>query len=160
MKIADNKVALIHYTLTNATQDVLDSSEGQEPLAYIHGHGHIVPGLENALGGRSKGDRFSVTVKAAEGYGEHDERLTQQVPRQMFSGVDEIEVGMQFHAQTEQGMQVVTVVGVSDDMITIDGNHPLAGQDLHFEIEVVDVRDASAEELEHGHAHGEGGHHH
>ncbi len=160
MKIADNKVALIHYTLTNATQDVLDSSEGQEPLAYIHGHGHIVPGLENALDGRSKGDRFSVTVSAQEGYGEHDERLTQSVPRQMFSGVDEIEVGMQFHAQTEQGMQVVTVVEVADDTITIDGNHPLAGQDLHFDIEVVDVRDASAEELEHGHVHGEGGHHH
>ncbi len=160
MKIADNKVALIHYTLTNATQDVLDSSEGQEPLAYIHGHGHIVPGLENALDGRSKGDRFSVTVSAQEGYGEHDEHLTQSVPRQMFSGVDEIEVGMQFHAQTEQGMQVVTVVEVADDTITIDGNHPLAGQDLHFDIEVVDVRDASAEELEHGHVHGEGGHHH
>ncbi len=160
MKIADNKVALIHYTLTNADQDVLDSSEGQEPLAYIHGHGHIVPGLENALDGRSKGDRFSVTVSAQEGYGEHDERLTQAVPRQMFSGVEEIEVGMQFHAQTEQGMQVVTVVGVADDTITIDGNHPLAGQDLHFDIEVVDVRDASAEELEHGHVHGEGGHHH
>ncbi len=160
MKIADNKVALIHYTLTNATQDVLDSSEGQEPLAYIHGHGHIVPGLENALDGRSKGDRFSVTVSAQEGYGEHDERLTQSVPRQMFSGVDEIEVGMQFHAQTEQGMQVVTVIEVADDTITIDGNHPLAGQDLHFDIEVVDVRDASAEELEHGHVHGEGGHHH
>ena len=160
MKIADNKVALIHYTLTNADQDVLDSSEGQEPLAYIHGHGHIVPGLENALDGRSKGDRFSVTVSAQEGYGEHDERLTQAVPRQMFSGVEEIEVGMQFHAQTEQGMQVVTVVSVADDTITIDGNHPLAGQDLHFDIEVVDVRDASAEELEHGHVHGEGGHHH
>lgn len=160
MKIATNKVALINYTLSNDQGEVLDSSEGAEPLAYIHGAGNIIPGLETALQGRQKGDSFKVSIPAEEGYGERDDRLTQVVSKDMFSGVDEIEIGMQFHAQTDAGMQVITVTAVEGDEVTIDGNHPLAGETLHFDVEIVEVRDASSEELDHGHVHGTGGHHH
>ncbi|NNM51748.1 MAG: peptidylprolyl isomerase [Pseudomonadales bacterium] len=160
MKIATNKVALINYTLSNDQGEVLDSSEGAEPLAYIHGAGNIIPGLENALQGRQKGDSFKVSIPAEEGYGERDDRLTQVVSKDMFSGVDEIEIGMQFHAQTDAGMQVITVTAVEGDEVTIDGNHPLAGETLHFDVDIVEVRDASSEELDHGHVHGTGGHHH
>ncbi len=160
MKIATNKVALINYTLTNDQGEVLDSSEGAEPLAYIHGAGNIIPGLENALDGRQQGDAFKVSIPAEQAYGERDDRLTQIVPKTMFSGVDDIEIGMQFHAQTDAGMQVITVTAVEGDDVTIDGNHPLAGETLHFDVEIVEVREASSEELDHGHVHGTGGHHH
>ena len=160
MKIATNKVALINYTLTNVQGEVLDSSEGAEPLAYIHGAGNIIPGLENALDGRQQGDAFKVSIPAEQAYGERDDRLTQIVPKTMFSGVDDIEIGMQFHAQTDAGMQVITVTAVEGDDVTIDGNHPLAGETLHFDVEIVEVREASSEELDHGHVHGTGGHHH
>jgi FKBP-type peptidyl-prolyl cis-trans isomerase SlyD len=160
MLIAQDKVVLIHYTLTNAKGEVLDSSSGGDPLAYLHGQGNIIPGLEKALEGRQAGDRLSVAVEAAEGYGERDDRLVQQVPRRQFGGAN-VQPGMQFHAQTSQGQaRVVTVTRIVGDMVTVDGNHPLAGEKLHFEVEVTGVRDASTEELEHGHVHGPGGHHH
>jgi FKBP-type peptidyl-prolyl cis-trans isomerase SlyD len=160
MKIQAQSVASFHYTLTDDEGETIDSSEGQEPLSYLHGANNIVPGLEKALLGKTIGDKFKVSVIPEEGYGEYDENLTQRLERSMFGGIDEIEVGMEFQAQTEHGHQVVTVTHVEGDDVVIDGNHPLAGQHLHFAIEVTDVRDASAEELAHGHVHGPGGHHH
>ncbi|HET8730798.1 MAG TPA: peptidylprolyl isomerase [Moraxellaceae bacterium] len=160
MQIANDVVALIEYTLTDDQGNVIDSSVGGEPLAYLHGAGNIIPGLETALEGKKVGDSLKVSVAPAEGYGEKDEGLLQTVPRTMFRGVEQIEVGMQFHAQTDYGMQVITVAKVEGDSITVDGNHPLAGQNLNFDVKVVEVRPATSEELEHGHVHGAGGHHH
>jgi FKBP-type peptidyl-prolyl cis-trans isomerase SlyD len=157
MSITENKVALIHYTLKNDDGATLDSSEGQEPLAYLHGHQNLVPGLEKELEGKAVGDKLSVTVPAEEGYGEKDPQLIQELSRDMFGGVDDIEVGMEFHAQTQNGNQVVEVIDVAEDTITIDGNHPLAGMNLNFEVEVTEIRDATEEELQHGHVHAEGG---
>lgn len=157
--IALNHVVLFHYTLTNAEGETLDQSQG-EPLAYLHGAGNIIPGLENALTGKVVGDKLTVNVPAAEGYGEYNAEMVQEVPRNMFQGVDDIQPGMQFQAQTDDGMQVVTVKDVSDESIFVDANHPLAGQDLNFDVEIVDIRPASQEELDHGHVHGAGGHHH
>lgn len=160
MQIAQNTVVQIHYTLKNAAGDVIDTSAGQEPLAYLHGGGNIVEGLESALAGKTVGDKLDVTVEPERGYGERREDLVQDVERSNFVGVEEIEVGMQFLAQTPWGEQPVTVIAVADDSVQLDGNHPLAGETLNFSVEVVDVRQASEEELQHGHAHGEGGHHH
>ncbi len=157
MSITENKVALIHYTLKNDDGATLDSSEGQEPLAYLHGHQNLVPGLEKELEGKTVGDKLNVTVAPEEGYGEKDTQLIQELPRDMFGGVDNIEVGMEFHAQTQNGNQVVEVIDVAEDTITIDGNHPLAGMNLNFEVEVTEIRDATEEELQHGHVHGAAG---
>lgn len=160
MQIAARTVATFHYTLTDDAGKVIDSSSGHAPLAYLHGAGNIVPGLEKALEGRAAGDKFDVVVSPEEGYGEPNEMLIQTVPREAFQGVDELEVGMAFQAQTPQGAISVVISKIEDGMVTVDGNHPLAGQNLHFAIEVVEVRDASLEELAHGHVHGAGGHHH
>lgn len=161
MNVAQDKVVIIHYTLRNDAGSVIDSSSGGDPLAYIHGQGNIIPGLEKALEGKVKGDKVSVKVEPAEGYGVRDASLVQQVPRRSFGGVSNIQPGMQFHAQTSQGhTRVVTVVGVKGDMVTVDGNHPLAGENLNFDVEIAEVRDATDEELAHGHVHGPGGHHH
>ncbi|MDO8266808.1 MAG: peptidylprolyl isomerase [Moraxellaceae bacterium] len=160
MQIAKDLVACIEYTLTDDAGTVIDSSVGGEPLAYLHGSGNIIPGLEDALEGKKVGDSFKVSIAPADGYGEKNEGLMQVVPKEMFQGVDTIEVGMQFHAQTDHGMQVITVAAVEGSNITVDGNHPLAGQNLNFDVKVVEVRAASAEELDHGHVHGAGGHHH
>ncbi len=157
--IANDHVVKFNYTLTNGEGQILDKSEG-EPLAYLHGAGNIIPGLENALTGKVAGDKLTVTVPAAEGYGEYHAEMVQEVPRQMFQGVDNIQAGMQFQAQTDDGIQIVTVKAVEDENIIIDANHPLAGQDLTFDVEITEVRAATAEELDHGHVHGEGGHHH
>lgn len=160
MLIAQDKVVLIHYTLKNDEGEVIDSSSGQEPLAYLHGQGNIVPGLEKALEGKQAGDKLSVRVEPSEGYGTRDARLVQAVPRRQFGSAN-VQPGMQFHAQTSQGhTRVVTVTGIAGDMVTVDGNHPLAGENLNFDVEVTGVRDASEEELSHGHVHGPGGHHH
>lgn len=161
MQIAENKVVFIHYTLTNQAGEVLDSSHGRgEPLGYLHGHGNIIPGLENALAGKGAGDKLDVTVEPAEGYGDRHEQLVQQVPREAFQGVDELQPGMQFQADTGMGPRLFTITKVEDEQVTVDGNHPLAGETLSFAVEVTDVREASEEELEHGHVHGEGGHEH
>ncbi|KAA8734767.1 peptidylprolyl isomerase [Acinetobacter qingfengensis] len=157
--IANDHVVKFHYTLTNSEGEVLDKSEGQ-PLAYLHGAGNIIPGLENALTGKTTGEKLVVNVPAAQGYGEYNPDLVQEVPRQMFQGVDNIEAGMQFQAQTDDGVQIVTVKGVEGDSVIVDANFPLAGQDLTFDVEIVEVRQATEEELTHGHVHGEGGHHH
>ena len=160
MKITENSVVSFHYTLTDKDGKVIDSSAGNEPLTYLHGQGQIVPGLENTLAGKVVGDKLDVNVSAEEGYGEHQDFMVQQVPRDAFQGVDDIEVGMQFQAQTPQGGMTVTVTAVDETTVTVDGNHPLAGQDLFFAVEVVTVREATEEEISHGHVHGEGGHHH
>lgn len=160
MTVAKNKVVLIDYTLTNNSGEVLDSSEGGEPLAYIHGIGNIIAGLEEALEGRKTGDSLSVSISPEKGYGVRDDAKIQTVPRRMFQGVDDINPGMQFHAQTQNGLEVVTVTGVTSDMVTVDANHPLAGETLNFAVTIIEVRDPSEEEMEHGHVHGPGGHHH
>lgn len=160
MQIAERSVVSFNYTLTNTAGEVLDTSEGRAPLTYLHGVGQIVPGLEEAMAGHVAGDRFEVDVAAEDGYGERVEQLIQTVPRAAFQGVDHLEVGMQFQAQTGQGALSVVVTSIDGDHVTVDGNHPLAGEALHFAIEVTDVREASVEEVLHGHVHGEGGHHH
>jgi FKBP-type peptidyl-prolyl cis-trans isomerase SlyD len=160
MTISTNHVVSIHYTLTNDAGEILDSSTGNDPLAYIHGIGNIIPGLESALTGRALGDKFKVSIAPEDGYGLRDNEMMQNVPKSAFQGVDEILPGMQFQAQSPQGMTLVTVVDVDGDEVILDGNHPMAGMTLHFEVEVADIRDATSEELEHGHVHGPGGHHH
>lgn len=146
MNISADKFASIHYTLTDSEGQVIDSSAGEEPMTYQHGHNSIVPGLENALEGKAAGDKFSIVVPPEEGYGEVDPAMIQVLGKDQFTGVDNVEVGMQFHAETQKGMQIVEVIGVDDETVTINANHPLAGLDLHFDIEVVEVREANEEE--------------
>jgi FKBP-type peptidyl-prolyl cis-trans isomerase SlyD len=154
MQIARHTVASIDYTLTDNDGQVLDTSEGREPLTYIHGEGNLIPGLETALEGQNPGDSLSVTIEPAEAYGERDERLIQQVPMAAFEGVESVEPGMRFQATDEQGQgRVVTVTEVEGDEVTVDANHPLAGQPLNFEVSVVEVREATPEEIDHGHVH-------
>jgi len=160
MQIAARTVVNFHYTLSNDTGEVLDSSQGGDPLTYLHGAGNIVAGLETALEGRGVGDSFKVRVAPEEGYGVHQAQLVQDVPRSAFAGVEKVQAGMQFQADTPEGVQNVTVARVTGDSVTVDGNHPLAGQHLNFAIEVTAVRLASVEELSHGHVHGPGGHAH
>lgn len=160
MQIAANKVATIAYTLKDETGSLIDQADKNEPFAFIHGVGNIIPGLESALEGKSTGDQVNVSIEPTQGYGERDDTLIQELSKEMFEGVDDIKEGMQFHAQTNQGMSIVTVTQVEGDQVTIDGNHPLAGVTLNFDVDVIDVRDATEEELEHGHAHGAGGHQH
>jgi FKBP-type peptidyl-prolyl cis-trans isomerase SlyD len=160
MQIAADKVVSIDYTLRNDAGEVLDQSAPDSPLHYLHGHGNLLPGLESALVGKSQGDQVDAVIPPAEAYGEFDAGLVQVVPREMFQGVDTIEPGMQFQAQSGQGMQIITVKEVNDENVTVDANHQLAGETLHFDVTVKDVRDASAEELSHGHVHGPGGHEH
>ena len=156
MQIAQNKVAVVTYTLTNAGGAVLDEANEAQPFAFIAGVGNIIPGLDEAMAGKVAGDAVQVTVAPEDAYGERLDELTQVVPMEMFQGVDNIEIGMQFQAQTEQGMSVVTVAKVEEEQVTIDGNHPLAGETLNFDVKVLEVRDATEDELEHGHVHGAG----
>lgn len=160
MSIQQDQVVSIHYTLKNDAGEVLDSSAEGEPLTYLHGHGNLIAGLERELTGKKAGDKLQVKIPPADGYGEYDKGLIQKVPRRALKGIPKITVGMRLQAQTGEGVRAVTVSHVAGDMVTLDGNHPLAGQNLNFEVEVADVRPASAEELSHGHVHGPGGHHH
>ena len=161
MQIAANKAVSIDYTLTNDAGEVIDSSTGGAPLVYLHGAGNIIVGLEKALLGKQVGDELKVSVEPQEAYGEYSAELVATLNRSMFEGVDELEVGMQFHASGPDGsMQIVTIRELDGEDVIVDGNHPLAGQRLNFAVKVVNVRDASAEEVAHGHVHGEGGHHH
>lgn len=160
MQIADNKVISIYFTLTDADGEILDSSADQPPLDYLHGHNNLVDGLEVALTGKAVGDTFTVTLQPEEAYGLRNDELVQEVPRSVFEGIDEIEVGMQFEAQFPSGPRAVTIAKIAADEITIDANHPLAGETLTFEVEVAAIREASDEEIGHGHAHGPEGHHH
>ena len=158
MKAEKNMVVSIHYTLKDEEGNVLDSSQGRDPLDYVHGAGHIIPGLEKAIEGKSQGDEISVTVTPEEGYGTRDEELMHEVSRSQFGDIEDIQVGMQFQVGTEQGPMVMTVAGVDDENVTMDGNHPLADVTLNFKVAVAGVREASEEEINptHDHTHGGG----
>ncbi|HEV3182255.1 MAG TPA: peptidylprolyl isomerase [Steroidobacteraceae bacterium] len=160
MSISKDQVVSIHYTLRDDAGEVIDSSAEGEPLSYLHGHGNLIAGLERELAGRKPGDRLQAKIAPAEGYGEYDQQLVQRVARRALKGIDNVRVGMRLQAHTPQGPRAVTVTQVSGDLVTLDGNHPLAGKNLNFEVEVAAVRPATEEELAHGHVHGAGGHHH
>ena len=161
MTIKENSVVSIDYTLKNDQGEVIDSSEGQDPLAYLHGYNNIIPGLESELLGKKVGDSFKVSVQPADGYGEVNPALTQVVPISAFAGVETVEPGMQFHAEGPEGQtEMITVTSVDGDNVTISGNHPLAGEILHFDVTVQDIREATEEELAHGHVHAPGHDHH
>ncbi len=152
--VGDNSVVSIHYTLTSDAGEVIDSSEGAEPLRYLHGAGNIIPGLERALVGKATGSSMQVSIAPEDGYGEPQPELVQQIPVSAFEGVDAIEPGMAFQAEDAQGnARRVVVRSVDDDQVVIDGNHPLAGVQLNFDVQVVDVRDATPDEIAHGHVH-------
>ncbi len=153
MQISENKVVSFHYTLKNDAGEVIDSSEGRDPLTYLHGAGNIISGLEKALEGKDNGEHVEVSVAPEEAYGVRNESLIQSVPRNAFEGVDQIEPGMQFQAQTPAGMQVLTVMKVEGDEVVVDGNHPLAGETLHFSVDIAEIREATEEELAHSHVH-------
>ncbi len=150
MEIANNTVVSIDYTLTGDDGQVIDTSEGREPLQYLHGHQNIIPGLENAIEGKSEGDELDVVVQPEEGYGAYRDELVQEVPRNAFEGVDELEPGMSFRAESNAGPMTVMVTEVGDDTVTVDGNHMLAGKVLNFQVAIKDVREASAEEVAQG----------
>ena len=161
MKIEKNKVVSIDYKLTNDKNETVDSSEGREPLAYLHGNGNLIAGLEKALDGKISGDKLTVSIPPEEGYGLRDDAKLIEIPREVFKGVDEVKPGMQFQARNKEGaVELLTVLAVAGDKVTIDANHPLAGETLNFDVTVRDVREATAEELAHGHVPGAGGHHH
>lgn len=157
MQVTTNKAVTIHYTLTNQTGDIVDSSRDGDPLPYIHGVGALVPGLEKELEGKSSGDNVAVTVQPEDGYGVRTPELIESVPKEVFQFEGEIEVGMRFEAETDHGVELVEVTEVNNETVTVDANHPLAGEVLSFDVDVIEVRDATADELEHGHIHGEGG---
>jgi FKBP-type peptidyl-prolyl cis-trans isomerase SlyD len=160
MNIGDGKVVLIHYTLRDAQGAVLGSSDGGNPITYLHGKGGIVPGLEEALTGKVAGDRIDVVVAPEKGYGLRDERLVQMIPRDRFPNSGSLAAGQQFHADGPHGGRLLTLTQVEKDLVTVDGNHPLAGKSLHFSVEVTEVRKATRVEVTHGHVHGPGGHKH
>ena len=160
MKIEKDRVVRFHYAVAEAGQaSVENSKDGGQPLAILFGHGNIIPGLEKAMDGREAGDSFGVDVPAAEAYGERREGLTQRVPKKHF-GEQKLAPGQQVVLNTNFGPRAVTIEKVGMSVVDIDLNHPMAGKDLDFDIEIVEVREASAEELAHGHVHGDGGHQH
>ena len=156
MDIKKDKVVTIDYSLRDAAGKLLDSSDGSEPLIYLHGNDNIIPGLEKHLEGKSAGDSVSCVVPAVDAYGERDETLVFKVGKKDFGDNVEVSPGMQFEAHGEDGAQIVTVVSVNGDEVTIDANHPLAGETLHFDVKVLNVREPTEEELKHGHVHAEG----
>jgi len=161
MKITTDKVALLEFDLTSDAGEVLDTSKGRQPLAYIHGKGGILPGLEKALDGRSVGESFKVRIAAEEAYGKYVDGMEQRVPRDQFPAEMELLVGMQLQAKGPDGkVHPVMITELGDAEVVLDANHPLAGVPLNFSIEIKEVRDATEEELGHGHVHGEGGHQH
>jgi FKBP-type peptidyl-prolyl cis-trans isomerase SlyD len=159
MKIEKDRVVRFHYTVSEQGQPALESSEGNGPLAILAGRGNIIPGLDRAMEGHEAGDRFGVDVVAVDAYGEKRDNLSQRVPKKHF-GAQRLEPGMQVVLNTNFGQRAVTIQKVGMSVVDVDLNHPMAGKDLHFDIDIVEVREATAEELEHGHVHGDGGHHH
>ncbi len=159
MQVSEKMAVSIHYTLTNSTGEKLDSTQGEDPMVYLHGAGQIISGLEDVLKGKRVGDKLNTTIAPAEAYGEFREDMIQVVPLTMFEGIDKVEVGMQFHADASHGVNVVTITKIDGDQATVDGNHPMAGQALTFEVEVMDIRSATEDELSHQHIHGKGCNH-
>jgi FKBP-type peptidyl-prolyl cis-trans isomerase SlyD len=160
MTITHGSVVLFDYTLTDQEKEVIDSSSEGGPLAYLHGEGQIVKGLEKAMEGRKAGDAFQIMVSPSEGYGLHDPSKIVVVPADEIEGGDELEVGMQLETESDEGEQTVVISKIEGSNVTIDGNHPLAGMPLHFDIKIREVRAATKEEIEHGHVHGTGDHQH
>ncbi|WJV53581.1 peptidylprolyl isomerase [Pectobacteriaceae bacterium CE90] len=160
MKVAKDVVVSLAYQVRTEDGVLVDESPVSAPLDYLHGHGSLISGLEKALEGRDVGERFDVNVGANDAYGNYDENLVQRVPKDVFMGVDELEVGMRFLAETDQGPVPVEITEVQDEHVVVDGNHMLAGQNLNFNVEVVAIREATEEELAHGHVHGEHDHEH
>lgn len=160
MKIENNKVVGIEYTLKDKSGKIMDSNEGQELLYFIQGQGNIVPGLEKAMAGKSSGDSFEVVVKAADGYGEYNEELIRRIPLDVVKHLKNLEIGGMLQAQGPDGVEVLTITDINDKELVLNGNHPMAGHDLYFNIRVGEIREATKDEMEHGHAHGPDGHHH
>jgi FKBP-type peptidyl-prolyl cis-trans isomerase SlyD len=158
--IANNCVVSIHYTLKDDDGELLDTSRDSQPLTYLHGAGNLIPGLESELAGKTAGASFNVSIPPDQAYGVYREELVQIVPLDMFKGVDEVKPGMQFETEGPNGEELVIITEVIDDEVTVDANHPLAGKTLHFEVDIQEVRDATLEEVQHGHAHDPHGHHH
>jgi FKBP-type peptidyl-prolyl cis-trans isomerase SlyD len=158
MSLTKNQVASVAYTL-KVDDQIIDQADKENPMDFIHGIGNMIPGFEKALEGKNIGDSFSITVEPSEAYGERNDNLTQDVARKMFAGVpdDQLVAGAQFQAQTDAGVEVITITSVDGDSIKIDANHPLAGKTLNFDVEMLDIREATAEELKHGHVHAGGG---
>ena len=152
MIITKDKIVSFNYTLRGTDNEVMDMS-GTDPLVYLHGHENIIPGLEKAMEGKTVGDKFNVSIPAAEAYGEWDENLITDVPRSSFEGIKELAEGMQFEAQFPNGSHIVTVTKITESIVTVDGNHPLAGEDLNFDVDITEIRDATDEEIAHGHPH-------
>ena len=157
MQIANNSVVSIQYTLKNSEGTIIDQSAEGSPLTYLHGHKNIIPGLENALLEKTIGDALDVSIEPEQAYGTVNPALIQEVPKEHFQGVEALEVGMRFQASTEQGPVPVVVTNVADDVITVDGNHPLAGQTLNFSVKVEEIREGSEEEIAQGHIQQSGG---
>ena len=161
MQISKYRAVVLNYIARDETGEIIDSSDEDGPIRYIHGTEDLIPGLEKALEGREQGERLTVHVPMEEAYGPRDESLVESVPRKNFQGIDEIRPGMKFQTEMDDGSpMIVTVVKVDKKSVTVDGNHPLAGKNLSFELEVVLVREASSEEIEHGHVHEGGAHLH
>jgi FKBP-type peptidyl-prolyl cis-trans isomerase SlyD len=160
MDIAKKTVVSFHFTLKGDDGKVLETSVGNDPLVYMHGTGSIVPGLEEALTGKKSGAKFNVSLPPEKAYGVRDERLVQSVPKSEFPNAERLKVGMRFQVDSKGGPMVLTIAELKGDEVVVDGNPELAGQTLHFDIEVLEVRKATEEEIKHGHAHGPGGHHH
>lgn len=162
MKIAQNRVVQMHYKLTDEDGNTIDTSEGKEPLAYIQGIGNVIPGLEDALEGKAKGDKLQVTITPEDGYGQRLDEMVQTVAKEGFKSDEgeELVAGMQVQIETNNGPSIAMVTKIEGEDVILDLNHPLAGVTLNFDIEVVDVRASTEEEIEHGHVHGPGGHHH
>ena len=160
MNIEKDKVVSIDYTLTNDNGEVLDSSSGREPLAYLHGNGGLIPGLEKELDGKVKGDKLVAIIAPDQAYGMRTEELVQEIPLENFDDASEIKIGAQFQVQNGDHVHIATITAIGDKSATVDMNHPLADETLHFDVEVMDVREPTKEEMEHGHVHGAGGHHH
>jgi len=157
MKITTNTVLKMHYAVSDSDDTLIDSSYDDEPLEMIQGTGHMIKGLESALEGHSAGDKFEVEVAADDAYGQRHDGFVQTMPKELFASIDDLALGAQLRATTDEGEQTVIVTKITDEEITVDGNHPLAGLDLKFEVEILDVRAATAEEISHGHIHAAGG---
>jgi len=154
MTVKKDAVVEMHYTLKNDAGEVVDSSKGQDPMPFIQGRGNIIPGLEKALEGMKVGDTCDVSVKPEDGYGVHHAEGIQEIPKEALQGIENLEIGMELQSQDEQGNPfIVRVEEIKDDVVIINANHPLSGQTLHFNVSIESVREATANELEHGHVH-------
>ena len=160
MKISKNSVVSIDYILTDGKGEILDRSSKGKPLQFIHGAGQLIPGLEKVLEGKVLGETLKANIPHAEAYGARDEELLQNLTKADFADIPDLKEGMELEAEGDDGVRIITVIGIDGDKVIVDGNHPLAGVDLNFDVTIVAVREATKDELGHGHVHGPGGHHH